>query len=48
MTQDTYLARKQVDRKAADALESALDKPEQDETKSPDQDEQSGPPDAAA
>ncbi|WP_329788699.1 site-specific integrase [Lentzea sp. DG1S-22] len=29
MTQDTYLARKAVDRKAADALEGALDRPEQ-------------------
>ncbi|WP_045309568.1 site-specific integrase [Lentzea aerocolonigenes] len=48
MTQDTYLARKQVDRKAADALESALDKPEEDKSATPDQDEQSGPPDAAA
>src|SRR5688500_6524291 len=48
MTQDTYLARKQVDRKAADALQSALDKPEQEESDGPDQDEQSGPPDAAA
>ncbi|MGW4207158.1 site-specific integrase [Lentzea sp. NPDC004789] len=31
MTQDTYLARKAVDRKAADALEGALDRPDQDE-----------------
>ncbi|WP_371927482.1 tyrosine recombinase XerC [Lentzea sp. HUAS12] len=31
MTQDTYLARKAVDRKAADALEGALDRPEQGE-----------------
>ncbi|SER38993.1 site-specific integrase [Lentzea albida] len=33
MTQDTYLARKAVDRKAADALEGALDRPEQGEPK---------------
>lgn len=31
MTQDTYLARKAVDRKAADAWEGALDRPDQDE-----------------
>ncbi|SDF61074.1 Site-specific recombinase XerD [Lentzea fradiae] len=31
MTQDTYLARKAVDRKAADALEGALDRADQDE-----------------
>ncbi|MFS8098144.1 site-specific integrase [Lentzea alba] len=37
MTQDVYFGRKAVDRRAADALEGAFDKPDQDE-----------PPDAAA
>ncbi|MFI6098703.1 tyrosine-type recombinase/integrase [Lentzea sp. NPDC051213] len=48
MTQDVYFARKVVDKRAADALEGALDKPKQDAEKGEEDQVDDGPPDAAA
>jgi integrase len=48
MTQDVYFARKVVDKRAADALESAFDKPKRDADEGEEDQVEDGPPDAAA
>ncbi|WP_439662099.1 hypothetical protein ACSHWB_11940 [Lentzea sp. HUAS TT2] len=48
MTQDVYFARKVVDKRAADALESAFGTPKRDAEEGEEDQAQDGPPDAAA